>query len=358
MCTCIYHGWWINIKKFCLEYFCRGQILDEELEKGRTEHGVKGWDKYRRTISFLIPGSIVYIIWWTYMIVYDDFHLFHKLYGESGIPHYYMTITMLFGSMIAGATSEGGASVAFPIMTLVFGITPTIAVDFSFMIQSVGMTAAVFTILMMRVRIEKNALIYTSIGGIFGIIIGLEYLRAHMDPPYQKMYFVCIWFAFAFSLFCLNWTLDRTVYLTIQNFNWWKAIVLIITGIFGGIFSSIAGSGIDICSFATLTLLFRISEKTATPTSVVSMAINTCIGFAWRELIQGGVEPEAWPFWAVCIPIVVIGAPFGSLIGSHFHRLVLASFVYITDTVQLIGALYVVRPWEYQDKPGKQHQYI
>ncbi len=41
----------------------------------------------------------------------------------------------------------------------------------------------------------------------------------------------------------------------------------------------------------------------------------------------------------------VVGAPLGALIGSYFHRLVLATCIYITDTAQLIGALVVVEPW-------------
>ena len=53
------------------------------------------------------------------------------------------------------------------------------------------------------------------------------------------------------------------------------------------------------------------------------------------------------------MPIVVIGAPLGSVVGSHFHRLTLAAFVYVTDTVQLIGALYVVKPWLYKKDGGK-----
>jgi hypothetical protein len=32
-------------------------------------------------------------------------------------------------------------------------------------------------------------------------------------------------------------------------------------GLFGGILSSVAGTGVDICCFAILTILFRISEK-------------------------------------------------------------------------------------------------
>ena len=61
-----------------------------------------------------------------------------------------------------------------------------------------------------------------------------------------------------------------------------------ISGIVGGAFSALAGSGVDICSFSVLCLLFRVSEKVATPTSVVLMAINTCVGFFWRHLMTNG----------------------------------------------------------------------
>ena len=53
---------------------------------------------------------------------------------------------------------------AFPIMTLVFGIPPPVARDFSYMIQSVGMTAAAFTILWMKVQVEWKSIIYCTIG--------------------------------------------------------------------------------------------------------------------------------------------------------------------------------------------------
>jgi uncharacterized membrane protein YfcA len=134
---------------------------------------------------------------------------------------------------------------------------------------------------------------------------------------------VVIWGAFAASLFYLNRAHGRKVYLVLDPphlpaiwadatlwgpyskvpgsvgicvaFNW-KAATLLATGFMGGIFSSISGSGIDICSFAILTLLFRLSEKTATPTSVLLMSINTLVGFAYREWGQGGVQADAWGF--------------------------------------------------------------
>jgi hypothetical protein len=124
-----------------------------------------------------------------------------------------------------------------------------------------------------------------------------------------------------------------------------KAIILIVTGFIGGILSAISGSGIDICSFAILTLLFRVSEKTATPTSVVIMAINTCFGFFWRCVVQNQIDIESWKYFAVCIPVVVAGAPIGSLISSYLNRLCLAKLIYILDGIQLIAAIIIIQPW-------------
>jgi uncharacterized membrane protein YfcA len=315
---------------FVAKYFMEGQLLGE----GKDDVGS---DPYRRLKGVFAPAIFFHFIWWSYMIKHDHFGFFED--------KWYMTVTMIFGSMIAGATSEGGASVAFPVMTLAFDITPDVARDFSFMIQSCGMTAAMFTIFYMGVRIEERSFTYCSFGGLFGIIIGLEEVAPRMTPPQKKIGFVSIWFAFAFSLFWLNRNVGRHVHLKIQNFPgtyYWRAISLLVAGFIGGVFSSVAGSGIDICSFATLTLLFRISEKVATPTSVCLMAINTVVGFGWRQFYMGGVAPESWEFLAVCVPVVVFGAPFGSVLGSYCHRLVLAAFVYVTDTVQIIAAYVIV----------------
>ena len=174
------------------------------------------------------------------------------------------------------------------------------------------------------------------------MIIGLEFIDPNLTPPQKKIGFVCVWFAFAFALFLLNRFHKRKTYRTIPEFKLWKLIVLLLTGFIGGGFSAIAGSGVDVCSFSVLTLLFRVSEKTATPTSVILMAGNTVVGFYWRQVIQQAVSVEAYYYLAVCVPIVVLGAPVGSVIGSHFHRQILASLNYILDTVALITAYAIV----------------
>lgn len=311
---------------------------------GRERDGQpKTWaQRHRKLLATVIPGICFHIAWWTVMSHYDLWYLFDEVVGN--VPRWAMSVTMFFGAFVAGATSEGGASIAFPVMTLAFGIKPAVARDFSLMIQSAGMTAAAGTIAFMRVQVEMRALICSSIGGIIGMAIGLEFLAPNLPPAYTKMWFVSTWAAFAFVLFYLNRTRDRPVALQIADFSYtgWRAAVLLVFGVAGGILSSVAGSGIDICTFAALTLLFRVNERVATPTSVVLMAINTVVGFFYRQVVQGGVEDGAWGFLAVCVPVVVFMAPFGSFAGSHFHRLVLAGFVYVTDTVQFVSAFIIV----------------
>jgi hypothetical protein len=71
------------------------------------------------------------------MINNDYFFLFTEEAGSMEKPRWLMSVTMIFGSMVAGATSEGGGAVAFPVMTLALGVAPPVARDFSFMIQSI-----------------------------------------------------------------------------------------------------------------------------------------------------------------------------------------------------------------------------
>lgn len=239
-------------------------------------------------------------------------------------------------------TSEGGGAVAFPVMTLAFNISPAVARDFSVLIQSCGMTAASASLLLMGIRLEWTALLFCSLGGVAGALTGLHLVDPYVTPQHKKIAFVSIWFASAFALFLLNKTHKRTTLHAIPYRNPATYATLLFVGAIGGVFTSFAGSGLDICSFSVLTLLFRVSEKVATPTSVVLMAVNSVVVSLWRTLILGAVTQDTWAYFQVAIPVVVIGAPFGSFLGSHFHRLVLAALVYILDTVALIGAYCIV----------------
>ena len=74
----------------------------------------------------------------------------------------------------------------------------------SFHILILGMSAAAFTIFWMQITLEWHSIVFCSFGATFGMIFGLDFLDALLDPPTKKLGFVCIWFSFAFALFLLN----------------------------------------------------------------------------------------------------------------------------------------------------------
>lgn len=256
--------------------------------------------------------------------------------------NWFMSITMVFGSFIAGATSEGGGAIAFPVMTLVFSIEPSVARDFSLMIQSVGMTAASLVIILQRVSVEWRAIFYAGLGGFFGIIFGIEVISGILAPAYIKIFFVSLWLSFGFALYWINRDREREVHSTIIDFNYRTRVILFIIGFLGGIVSGITGSGIDIVIFACLVLLFSLNEKVATRTSVILMAINSVSGFFWKTGFGDGMSADAWNYWYVCIPVVVIGAPLGARFILNRSRYFVVGILYASISLQYIGALFII----------------
>ena len=67
--------------------------------------------KHRRLIGILIPLCFFELCWWALAIKHDYFPLFTQTFNETNNPRYIMSITMMFGAMVAGMTSEGKARV-------------------------------------------------------------------------------------------------------------------------------------------------------------------------------------------------------------------------------------------------------
>uniref|UniRef100_A0A915Q7V1 Sulfite exporter TauE/SafE family protein n=1 Tax=Setaria digitata TaxID=48799 RepID=A0A915Q7V1_9BILA len=333
-----------TLQQFFRHYFLEGQKYSNEenttFQQNSSSNGLGSidilLDKHRKLFGFLIPFTFFQTIYWLLAFRYSFYHYF--------VEKYVMSIAMVFGALIGGMTTEGGGAVAFPVMTLALNISPTVARDFSLMIQSCGLSAASFTIFFTGILVEWHSIIFSTIGAIFGIVFGLQVIDPLMTATEKKMAFVSVFFSFAIALFILNSEKKRNTFNKIKQFTLLKAFVLIINGFIGGIFTGVAGSGIDIFSFSILTLLFRISEKVATPTSVILMAANSIVGFFWRQFMQNEIQQESWEYFAVCLPVVVIFAPIGSFIASYLHRLVLASFIYILETIALVSALIIIKP--------------
>ena len=255
------------------------------------------------------------------------------------LNHWLIAPTMLLGSFVAGSTSAGGGAVAFPVMTLIFEVDPPVARDFSLMIQSVGMGAAAIGIVLMKIRVDWRAILYSNIGGTFGLLIGFK-LSGQLSPPMVKMFFVGLWLSLALALFLVNRKSD-SVLMQLHYSSRRLMIALIAMGVLGGTVSGITGSGLDMLVFAMLTIMFRLSETVATPTSVIIMAVNAMIGTAIRTM-GDGVFPEATAFWWCAVPVVVVGAPVGAWFIRNKDRRFITNWLYVAIAVQFIGALIIV----------------
>ena len=51
---------------------------------------------------------------------------------------------------------------------------------------------------------------------------------------------------------------------------------------------------------------------------------------------------QAWHFLIVSSPVSVLCAPLGSVLGSHFHRHLLALLVVILDAIALVTAFIII----------------
>lgn len=81
-------------------------------------------------------------------------------------------------------------------------------------------------------------------------------LKIFISWTLSQFYSICSMAAYITSALITR-QYKRKTYDNVQNFGAWQAFVLTLTGVVGGVFSAVTGSGLDICSFSMLTLLFR-----------------------------------------------------------------------------------------------------
>jgi uncharacterized membrane protein YfcA len=285
---------------------------------------------------YFIFGAIVLVSWGTYMISTNSFHIYKDRWAAP--------LTMIFGSFVGGATPEGGAAVAYPVFTLLLKISPDIARNFGFAIQSIGMTSASLLILGMGVKLDWNYIKYVTFSGFFGLIFGSYYIVPLISPPLAKLFFVSLWLGFGIVLWRQNRSENREVYDKIENLMRSDIVRLLIFGFLGGIISSIFGTGINIFTFCLMTIYYRVSEKVATPSSVIIMTIETLLGFFLHAKILNDFQEEAFYLWMTCVPVVLIFAPLGAFIVSRINRKNVAKILYLVLIIQFVGAIIVIKP--------------
>ena len=283
--------------------------------------------------KFVYPGLllVLYVTWFSYMAWSDSGHLFTTLWPVS--------LTMTLGSFVAGATAEGGAAIAFPVFTKVLHIAAPDARTFGLMIQAVGMTMAGIVLLLQRVKVLPRVILWATIGGAIGQVIGTYWL--HLPNPYPKILFTFTAAVFGFALIISRWGLKWEPRATLHRWTRSERALFCTIGLCGGAFASITGSGIDMLTFIVLTLAFGINEKISTPTTVIIMALNSIVGFALHGLVLQDIG-VAWDYWLVAIPIVVVGAPLGALVASRTKRDHIILFLISLITLELVTTVLLV----------------
>jgi uncharacterized protein len=291
-------------------------------------------------LLYIFFFTVVLVTWLIYVSQNQLFYVIEK--------HVYAVITMVFGSFIAGSSPEGSAAVSYPVFTLLLDIQPAVARNFSFAIQSLGMTSASLLLLGLKVKVDWNYIKYVTLGGAVGLVLGTYYVVPLISPPMAKLFFVSLWLSFGLVLWRENRKKDRKVFDVIENFQKSDMAKLLLFGLIGGIISAIFGTGINIFTFCLMTIYYGINEKTAVPSSIIIMTIETLLGFFLHAGVIKDFQTQAFEMWIACIPFVIIFAPLGSFVMSKLPRKAIATFLYIILIIQFFGALWVIKPTGFQ----------
>lgn len=258
---------------------------------------------------------IVAILVWAVWLIFGGKYAIHHLFAD-----WKVALTMVFGSLVGGGTSEGGGAIAFPIFTKLLHIAPRDARNFSLAIQSIGMGAATLSILYLRIPIERRALFYAGIPGVIGVIFGAYFVAPLIPPVFVRTSFTVLVSSMGVALLLLNRETAVSRNERIPIFRTSEKSILIAAGFLGGVVSALVGTGINSVVFMVMVLLFRVNEKIVTPTTVILMTMVTVPGFLFHAFVLRDFTPTVMGYWLAAVPVVAVGAPVGALICFHMKR--------------------------------------
>lgn len=279
---------------------------------------------------WLLSLGLFYAAWLA--IVVDGGH------WDSIADHWGIAFAMALGSYAAGSTPMGGGTVGFPVLVLLFGEPATLGRDFSFAVQSVGMTSASIFIFCRRQPLEWPMLRWALLGSLVGTPLGILYLAPLVSSLAIKICFAIIWCSFGvLHLYRLR-ELCRHEGLA-PGAHRFDRVAGGLVGLLGGAtVASVTGVGIDMVLYAVLVLLCQADLKIAIPTSVVIMAAASLIGISTKA-ITASIQPGVFDNWLAAAPVVALGAPLGAFIVSKIGRAPTLLFVSVLCIVQFVWTL-------------------
>ncbi|HAW92717.1 TPA: sulfite exporter TauE/SafE family protein [Candidatus Azambacteria bacterium] len=259
---------------------------------------------------------------------------------SAAVAHWPMAVAMAFGSYAAGATPMGGGTVGFPVLVLLFELPASLGRDFSFAIQSVGMTSAAIFILARRQPLAWATLNGAMLGALFGTPFGIFFIAPYVPELWIKLIFAVVWASFGILHLCrLN---EIAGHSGITDFDEkWDFKLGLWTGILAGAtVAAVTGVGIDMVLYTALVLLCRADLKIAIPTSVVIMAFTSVLGVSVKLISGQGLAPGVFENWLAAAPVVAIGAPLGAFIVAKIGRKPTLLVVAMLCIGQFVWTLY------------------
>ncbi len=287
---------------------------------------------------------------------------------ERVAAHWESTVTMIFGSFVAGSTPQGGGAVAFPVFTKVLEVPTPVARTFSLSVQAIGMTTASAIILLARRPVDLRAIAGAGGAGLVGFLFGLfalsdpdtTFWSASMSGPYVKVTFTIMLAAMSYIVFLsLRSQHKGTDRIEHWNRRVWAGFVL--SGFAGGVASAFTGSGVDVFLFLFAVVMCGLHPRVGVPTSIIAMAMTSTLGFVILGLIDGqlnigldaagavvavGGNPvdalaarqyDVFGLWMAAVPVIVWGAPLGAWVAHVMTERRLILFVAAMAALEVVS---------------------
>lgn len=248
--------------------------------------------------------------------------------------HWPIAVAMAIGSYVAGSTPMGGGTVGFPVLVLLFDQPAEFGRQFSFLIQSVGMTSAGIYMLCARRAMAWRVMLWAGGASAVSLVMTHYLLFPRVPGAAVKLTFACLWGGFGLvTLVKLRALLAHHHAPTLDPRR--DAAFGVAAGLVGGVASGLTGVGVDMVVYTVLVLIYRADLRPAIATSVVLMAWNSLVG-SGLSVIDGSVEPEVFSNWLAASPVVLFGAPLGAFVVSRIPRGPTLVFVSLLCVAQLV----------------------
>ena len=242
-----------------------------------------GSARARRVAIYAIPATIT--LSWLVAV---------SAAGEVGrvASHWESTVTMIFGSFLAGSTPAG--AVAFPVFTKVLDTPAEIARTFSLSIQAIGMTVAAAVILLARRTVEWRVIVIALPFGVAGLLTGLFLLGDPSEPfwgftvspTYANVTFTITLAAMSYVMLVMLRSSDKgAMRCPIWSTRVWLGVVL--AAFVGSAITSLTGTGVNVMLFLFIVMMAGLHPRVGVPTSIAAMAVLSTGGFLTLSIVHG-----------------------------------------------------------------------